>query len=127
MMRPFLQGEHPHRHGRHNRRRNTRLDRMKASADEDGSTQQRQGRGREAPPSAPPAPPLQPTPIHACDPRTPQSTLWEFARSYPELRRWLVANPASDAELLEYIAQSGGPGVAHALDILLESIEHGDD
>jgi hypothetical protein len=38
-----------------------------------------------------------------------------------------VANPASDAELLEYIAQSGGPGVAHALDILLESIEHGDD
>lgn len=73
----------------------------------------------------PPMPPLQPTPLTACSPETPIETLWEFARHHPRLRMWIVANPAAPPELMEYISQQGGPGVAHALSILLDSIEGG--
>lgn len=71
----------------------------------------------------PPIPPLQPTPVMACDPETPYETLWLIARQYPHLRRWIVANPSADAELLEYISQQGGPLVREALEVLLESLE----
>lgn len=71
----------------------------------------------------PPSPPLALTPAVACDPDTDMEILWHIARDVPRLRRWLVANPAADAELLEYISQAGGPGVKHALQVLLQSID----
>lgn len=70
----------------------------------------------------PPAPPLELTPIVAADPDTDMEVLWHIARTAPELRRWLVANPKADAELLEYVSQAGGPGVRRALTVLLESL-----
>lgn len=76
-----------------------------------------------APKELPPSPPLALTPVVACDPDTDMEILWHIAREVPELRRWLVANPAADAELLEYISQAGGPGVKHALQVLLRSID----
>lgn len=69
----------------------------------------------------PPAPPVALTPLTAADPATADEVLWHIAREVPHLRRWLVANPAADAALLEYVAQVGGPGVNEALTILLES------
>lgn len=71
----------------------------------------------------PPKPPLQFTPLLACDPDTPAQVLWKIAKEAPALRRWLVANPNADAALLEYISQTGGPGVKEALEILLVSLE----
>lgn len=68
---------------------------------------------------SPPPPPFMPTPMTACDPATPADVLWIIARDHPQLRRWLVANPKASAELLEYVAQAGGPGVREALLILL--------
>ena len=74
-------------------------------------------------PGVPPRPPILLTPLVACDPDTDPRILWHIARHAPELRRWLPANPAADAALLEYVAQAGGPGVREALTILLDSVE----
>lgn len=71
----------------------------------------------------PPKPPLALTPRVACDPDTDEDILWHIARQAPELRRWLIANPAASAELLEYVSQAGGPGVARAFRVLFESME----
>lgn len=70
----------------------------------------------------PPPPPVRLTPQLACDPETGMAVLWYIAEHAPELRRWIVANPKADAALLEYIAQSGGPGVNRALGILLTGL-----
>ena len=72
----------------------------------------------------PPPPPIALTPAVACNPDTDGEILWHIARHVPELRRWLAANPRSDAALLEYVAQAGGPGVHQALSILLVSMEY---
>lgn len=61
----------------------------------------------------------------ACDPETEPEVLWWIARSAPSLRRWIVANPAADADLLEYISQAGGPYVRESLQILLDSMDAG--
>lgn len=74
-------------------------------------------------PAEPPAPPLQPTPAMACDPMTPRDVLWRIARDEPGLRRWIVANPAADAALLEFVSQAGGPYVRESLQILFDSME----
>ena len=68
----------------------------------------------------PPEPPLVPTALMATDPATDPSILWAIAREEPELRRWLVANPAASPALLETISQLGGPGVRRALEVLLD-------
>lgn len=68
----------------------------------------------------PPAPPIRYTPTLACDPATDMGTLWQIARNHPHLRRWLIANPRADAEILEYVAQAGGPGVKEAFDVLFD-------
>lgn len=73
--------------------------------------------------NAPPGPPLRLTAAVACDPATDPEILWHIARTAPELRRWLVANPRAGAELLEYVAQRGGPGVHEAITVLLELLE----
>nr|WP_318643736.1 hypothetical protein [Bifidobacterium platyrrhinorum] len=78
-------------------------------------------RGRKA--LEPPAPPLELTPLVAADPATGMDVLWHIARTAPELRRWLVANPNADAALLEYVSQAGGPGVKRALTVLLDSLD----
>lgn len=61
----------------------------------------------------------------ACDPETEPEVLWWIARHMPSLRRWIVANPAADADLLEYISQAGGPYVRESLQILLDSMDAG--
>ena len=68
----------------------------------------------------PPEPPLVPTALMATDPETDPSILWAIAREEPQLRRWLVANPAASPALLEAVSQLGGPGVRRALEVLLE-------
>ncbi len=70
----------------------------------------------------PPEPPLQPTPAMACNSTTDLEVLWWIARHEPSLRRWIVANPNADAELLEFISQAGGPYVKESLQILLDSL-----
>ncbi|WP_291526604.1 hypothetical protein [Bifidobacterium sp. UBA744] len=72
---------------------------------------------------APPAPPLKLTPSVACNPNTDPAVLWHIAHSAPELRRWLVANPRATPQLLEYVAQAGGPGVHEAIEVLLDLLE----
>lgn len=64
-----------------------------------------------------------PTPWHALNPDTDEETLWRIAREEPPLRRWLVANTAASPELLEYVAQAGGPGVAEAFAVLFDGME----
>ncbi|KAB8288276.1 hypothetical protein DSM100688_0843 [Bifidobacterium ramosum] len=86
---------------------------------DDGTNVDRQRRVRDGPAGPPPAPPLSLTPLVACDPATDMEVLWHIARDVPHLRRWLVANPQADAALLEFVAQSGGPGVREALTVLL--------
>ena len=81
------------------------------------------GRARRDPLAEPPPPPLELTPLVACDPATDRETLEYLVREAPELRRWVVANPAADARLLEEISQAGGPGVREALTVLLDSLE----
>lgn len=61
----------------------------------------------------------------AANPATDRELLWHIARTRPDLRRWLVANPAADATLLEYVSQAGGPGVRQALEILLRTLVPG--
>lgn len=70
----------------------------------------------------PPEPPLQPTPAMACNSTTNLEVLWWIARHEPSLRRWIVANPNANAELLEFISQAGGPYVKESLQILLDSL-----
>lgn len=71
----------------------------------------------------PPQPPLQPNALVACNPSTPCETLWLIAREHPDLRQWIIANPAATPDLLEYIAQSGGPHVARCMQLLLKSLD----
>jgi hypothetical protein len=72
----------------------------------------------------PPAPPVELTPLVACNPQTNREILWHIAKTAPELRHWLIANPNADAELLEFISQSGGPQVKLGFDVLFASHEH---
>lgn len=71
----------------------------------------------------PPAPPIELTPLVACSADTAQDVLWHIAEHAPELRKWLVANPNANAELLEFVAQASGPGIGQALEILFESMD----
>lgn len=57
------------------------------------------------------------------DPSTPLPVLWRIARERPDLRRWLIVNPAAPPELLEYIAQTGGPGVGQGLRVLFAALD----
>jgi hypothetical protein len=68
----------------------------------------------------PPRPPLLLTPALALDPAVSQETLWTIAAEKPELRHWLIANPAASPELLEFVAQKGGPGVREGFDVLFD-------
>ncbi|WP_243386628.1 hypothetical protein [Bifidobacterium primatium] len=71
----------------------------------------------------PPAPPLRLTPQVASDPLTNEDVLWHIAEHAPELRMWLIANTAATPELLEYVSQVGGPGVARGFEVLFSSLE----
>ncbi len=57
------------------------------------------------------------------NPSTSLSLLWTIARERPDLRRWLIVNPSSPPELLEYIAQQGGPGVGQGLRVLFTALD----
>nr|WP_093960266.1 hypothetical protein [Bifidobacterium vansinderenii] len=59
----------------------------------------------------------------ACDPNTDEDVLWTIAERAPELRMWLIANPSASAELLEYVAQRGGPGVARGFEVLFGAMD----
>ena len=118
---PFL---HPRarpaaRHGRRDNRGAERVHRLAHLAPHGGGVHSPEPDGTLSPPE----PPVALNPAVACDPQTDDDVLWFIARNVPELRRWLVANPAADARLLEYVAQTSGPGVNEALTILLESLE----
>lgn len=65
---------------------------------------------------------IEETPFTASDPATPAVALWHMAEHRPELRRWIVANTAAPAALINAIAHHGGPGVAQALSLLHESL-----
>lgn len=58
----------------------------------------------------------------ASDPRTPPQDLWELAR-IPELRKWIIANTAAPAALINAIAHAGGPGVRQAMQLLHDSLQ----
>lgn len=107
-------GRNGERIGNRPARRNDRLSRLAARSAGAAADERRH---------APPDPPLKLTPALACDPQTAPEILWHIARTAPELRRWLVANPRSTPELLEYVAQAGGPGVHEAIEVLLDLIE----
>ncbi len=77
-----------------------------------------------AQPTPPPQPPIILTPQVAINPDTPTKILWHIAKHIPELRRWVIANPAADAKLLEYIAQQGGPDVRYSFDILFAAYDY---
>lgn len=72
---------------------------------------------------APPEPPVPLTPSLALDPTTDEETLWRIARCRPDLRRWLIANPASTPVLLEYVSQAGGEGVKTGFEVFFEERE----
>ncbi|MCI1978323.1 MAG: hypothetical protein LKJ44_01185 [Bifidobacteriaceae bacterium] len=61
----------------------------------------------------------------ALDPLAPAGILWKIARQCPELRHWLIANPAASPELLEYVSQRGGPGVKEGFHVLFEDGKDG--
>lgn len=72
----------------------------------------------------PPQPPIVLTPqIAACE-HTDPKILWHIAQHLPALRKWVIANPSANAQLLEYIAQQGGPDVNHSIRVLLSSYEY---
>lgn len=73
--------------------------------------------------SAPPQPPQQLNANLASDPDTHILVLWHIAQHIPRLRKWVIANSAADAQLLEYIAQRGGPGVEQAFEVLFSSMK----
>lgn len=58
----------------------------------------------------------------ASDPRTLPQDLWELAR-IPELRKWIIANTAAPAALINAIARAGGPGVRQAMQLLHDSLQ----
>jgi hypothetical protein len=70
---------------------------------------------------SPPRPPVMINRLTATDPTTPAHILWDIARTRPDLRFWLIANPHASPELLEFLSQVGGPGVERGLRILLDS------
>lgn len=72
----------------------------------------------------PPKPPIILTEQVACCENTDKEILWHIARNIPHLRKWVIANPAADAKILEYISQKGGPDVKHSLNVLLESYDY---
>ncbi|WP_240541922.1 hypothetical protein [Bifidobacterium simiarum] len=49
--------------------------------------------------------------------------LWHIAREAPQLRMWLIANPSATPAMLEFVAQTGGPGVRRAFEVLFESMD----
>lgn len=65
-----------------------------------------------------PEPPLKLTPLLATDPHADSDILWYIARNAPHLRKWLIANESASPELLEFVSQSGGPGVKEAFEVL---------
>ncbi|MFY4658846.1 hypothetical protein [Scardovia wiggsiae] len=71
---------------------------------------------------APPPPPLKLTPYVAVS-HSDTEILWYIARNIPQLRCWLIANPNSTPELLEYISQSGGPHVKECFAVLFDSLD----
>lgn len=73
--------------------------------------------------SDPPRPPQQINANLASDPDTHILVLWHIAQHIPHLRKWVIANSAADAQLLEYIAQQGGPGVEQAFEVLFSSMK----
>lgn len=78
---------------------------------------------RDHPPARqlrPPSPPPNLTAQTALNPATAEKTLWTIAWTRPDLRRWLIANPASSPELLEFVAQNPGPGVGVGFEVLFE-------
>ena len=82
--------------------------------------------GRETDPDPawmPPKPPPHLDEKTTMDPSTPLSVLWTIARERPDLRRWLIVNPSAPPELLEYIAQEGGPGVGQGLRVLFTALD----
>ena len=116
---------HKAHHGRHRRDAQQRVEwrlageHLSPERDDDGN----EHASHALPYGTPPAPPLKRTPSVACNPDTDEDVLWYIARSAPELRRWLVANPRSTPQLLEYVAQAGGPGVHEAIEVLLDLLE----
>ncbi|MFY4635709.1 hypothetical protein ACOVJL_02465 [Scardovia wiggsiae] len=70
----------------------------------------------------PPPPPLKLTPYVAVS-YSATEILWYIARNIPQLRCWLIANPDSTPELLEYISQSGGPHVKECFTVLFDSLD----
>lgn len=56
----------------------------------------------------------------AASAKTTEEVLWHIAREYPQLRRWLIANSSASPELLEFVAQVGGPGVRAGFDVLFD-------
>lgn len=71
---------------------------------------------------SPPTPPPTMTAFIASSPRTSEEVLWRIAIDYPRLRRWIIANTRASPELLEYVAQAGGPGVRNGFDVLFEGV-----
>lgn len=67
-----------------------------------------------------PPPPIKLTPALATDPHTSNEVLWYIARKAPHLRKWLIANESSTPELLEFVAQIGGPGVKEGFQVLFD-------
>ena len=57
--------------------------------------------------------------------RSASSAANYHARKSLQMRKWIIANPQADPELLEYISQAGGPGVCEAFEVLFESLEDG--
>lgn len=84
----------------------------------DESGQSASGRGW-----APPLPPLKLDEEITMNPKTPLPILWRIARERRDLRRWLIVNPSAPPELLEYIAQQGGPGVGQGLRVLFNALD----
>lgn len=73
--------------------------------------------------SMPPQPPIILTPLVAVDPTTQPKILWYIAKHIPELRKWVIANPTADAQLLEYISQQGGPDVRYSFEVLFSAYD----
>lgn len=68
----------------------------------------------------PPQPPPKLDMATALDPRSDATLLWKIAEERPDLRHWLIANPASSPELLEYVSQRGGTGVKEGFHVLFD-------
>lgn len=73
--------------------------------------------------SAPPEPPLRLTPLVACDASTDEEVLWYIVEFAPQLRKWIIANPAATPELLEAVSQAGGPGVREGFEVLFGEVK----